>query len=540
MAMEKSKAAAVRAAEEKEETRGYVERDGCGEVTVAEAAGDYTLPDYQPEIRKLLAIRTEVLPAGCYTGAGRAEFAGTVQNTLFYTDADGKIAALTLPADYTFSVPLPEGGECTAIVDSMAEGATVCRLMGPRKLSLRTRVRNLLHLVQRDDVTPDVRGMGSESDRASLEIREETLESMTLAAYRCEDLSATATVTAEGIAPDTRVVFAGGRVQVFECRRSPRGCVCRGEIWVRALLAGDEGSPFALREKIPFEEEVEMPEGGERTACVAYGCVMGTEATLTPGEGEAPGSVTFDVTATLQVTAIGSTCARPVCDLYSTAYDMKCEYRTLKSRALIGSAMGSYTQSGSRPAEECDAEGATGVTDADGRMEITSVAAERGRCTVCGCVTANVILENAAEDGSLTLSPAEVKIPFRVECDLPVPAGKEARFDCHGELLSVRARLGDDTVTADAEIALALFAYEEREEQILAAAEPDRSVAVTHGGRCIYVVYPKDGDTLFSIGARYHKSRAALAEENHLPEEALAASHLPRSLFGVHHLLIED
>ena len=79
-----------------------------------------------------------------------------------------------------------------------------------------------------------------------------------------------------------------------------------------------------------------------------------------------------------------------------------------------------------------------------------------------------------------------------------------------------------------------------RKYRILAEAEPDRSLSVEHGGHRIFAVYPKEEDTLFSVGARYHKSRAAIAERNGLGEGVLSVSHMPASLDGVHHLLIED
>ena len=67
---------------------GYIERDVCGEVITSEAAGEYVLPDYQPEIRKILHVRAAVLPSGKYLGGAKAEFAGTVAHTVLYTDAD--------------------------------------------------------------------------------------------------------------------------------------------------------------------------------------------------------------------------------------------------------------------------------------------------------------------------------------------------------------------------------------------------------------------------------------------------------------------
>ena len=140
----------------------------------------------------------------------------------------------------------------------------------------------------------------------------------------------------------------------------------------------------------------------------------------------------------------------------------------------------------------------------------------------------------------MPLLSAEVAVPFRIETELRPAPGTQPRFDCHGELISARARIEQNAITVDCEIALALSAYEDETRQVLAEAEPDRSLPVEHRGNRVYVVYPREEDTLFSVAARYHKSRAAIAAQNGLGEGVLAVSHMPASLDGVHHLLIED
>ena len=99
-----------------------VQRDLCGETVLCEAAGDYELPDYQPEIRKVLSVRATVLPSGKYVGGSKAEFTGSVVHTVLYTDPDGHIASVSLPADYDFAVTVPTESGVTVMADSMAEG----------------------------------------------------------------------------------------------------------------------------------------------------------------------------------------------------------------------------------------------------------------------------------------------------------------------------------------------------------------------------------------------------------------------------------
>ncbi|MBQ8351472.1 MAG: DUF3794 domain-containing protein [Clostridia bacterium] len=521
-----------------EPKRETVMHDICPEPIVCEAAGEYTLPDYRPEIRKILHLRATVMPAGHYQNGGRAEFAGTVQHTILYADGEGKLAAVTLDADYDFSHPLPEEGEYTPTVDSMVENTT-CRLSGPRKLSLRTRVRNLVHLWQEEEVAPVIRGMGSEKDLSSLEKQSERMESMTQACGSSGAFTLTSTVHLDSPAVGAEAVWAGGSLLISECRAQEGGCLCRGHAWVRCLLHEEGGLPYAVREKIPFEQLVPIAEANERSSCIGYGRLLAAEVELLPGEGEENGSLVFTVSAEVDACATGTQICNPVSDLYSTDYEMSCHYRPLTATRSLGAVMGNYTVSGSRARSECDCENAATVVDADGRMEIHSVQVERGRAVVCGKLLTVAIL-TAAEEEAMPLLSAEVAVPFRIETELRPAPGTQPRFDCHGELISARARIEQNAITVDCEIALALSAYEDETRQVLAEAEPDRSLPVEHRGNRVYVVYPREEDTLFSVAARYHKSRAAIAAQNGLGEGVLAVSHMPASLDGVHHLLIED
>lgn len=518
-------------------TAGRIGRDTAGEVVTAEATGDHILPDYQPEIRKILSVTSLVLPSEKYVGGDRAEFLGRVMHEVLYTAEDGDLHSLTLPADYGFSVPLSVPAPTCVYADSMAEG-TVCRLGGPRKLTLRTRLRNMVHIFAEEDVAPEIRGMASAEDAASLECLVRECETFSVASASSGEFRLTDTVRLENADEGTRVVRTGGNLLVNECRVREDGCLLRGEAWVRALLVG-EGTPYTVRTKIPFEQFVPLASETVGAQPTAYGRVTMVEAAVTEGEDGTPAALSFDVAGELELSLAVPVIAHPTAELYSTAYEMTCHHRTLTASRLLGSAMGNYTVSGSRARAECEAEDAASAVDADGRIDITSVTVEHGRATVAGTVGVQMIFSSPAPtDGKPLLATAEIPVPFRIETELRIPEGTHPRFDCHGELISARGRIEQNALTADCEIALALRATEGNELTVLSEAEPDRATAFPACGERILVCYPTDTDTLWSVAARYRCHRATLAAENGLGEDAVEISHLTASLDGIHHLII--
>ena len=50
----------------------------CDRTENAEIGQDFTLPDYQPEMRKLLRVSSVIQPPSRFLGIGEAEFSGNV------------------------------------------------------------------------------------------------------------------------------------------------------------------------------------------------------------------------------------------------------------------------------------------------------------------------------------------------------------------------------------------------------------------------------------------------------------------------------
>lgn len=58
-------------------------------TTTAEVASDFSLPDYLPEIKRLLRVTATVLPESRYLGASSGEFSGAVEYLVCYSGGDG-------------------------------------------------------------------------------------------------------------------------------------------------------------------------------------------------------------------------------------------------------------------------------------------------------------------------------------------------------------------------------------------------------------------------------------------------------------------
>ena len=71
----------------------------CDKRINKEISGDFTLPDYQPEIKRLLRIGAEVLTPECSFGINDCEISGNIDYYVIYLGADNQMYCAPLTGE---------------------------------------------------------------------------------------------------------------------------------------------------------------------------------------------------------------------------------------------------------------------------------------------------------------------------------------------------------------------------------------------------------------------------------------------------------
>ena len=160
---------------------------------------------------------------------------------------------------------------------------------------------------------------------------------------------------------------------------------------------------------------------------------------------------------------------------------------------------------------------------------------------VLGDVKVGMLLAGipAGEDTEVPCHAVEYTHPFRLVTELAVPAGSDVRYECCVSAVGSRGRIEDTGYSDDTELRLLLTAYVPTPLTVVESVRPvsDATYPVREG--VITVVYPEEGDSLWSVAERYHTTVASLAALNHLDGEELGDPADPASLFDVGYLLVE-
>lgn len=79
---------------------GNVQVSLCDRIITTDLGGDFSLPDYQPEIRRLLRIGASATPPARYAGGNGMDLAGTVDYFVLYMGNDDQVYCAPLSAEY--------------------------------------------------------------------------------------------------------------------------------------------------------------------------------------------------------------------------------------------------------------------------------------------------------------------------------------------------------------------------------------------------------------------------------------------------------
>lgn len=491
---------------------------------IIELSEDISLPDYQPEIKRLLRINTSVLPPTRYATADGVEVAGNLDYFVLYVGNDDGLYCAPLSAEYRAAIPwskdLPSAvynqspGAATVLCDTTAEGVSG-RVTAPRRLNIKTRLRSRIKAY--GDVIPD----GAVPDNEPLE----RLTQRVTASRPSVALSELISLQDDVILPpsehgEMRVVCAEGQVMITEATPSLNAINCRGEVTVKLILCPAEADdsdgngtatpaapPTVMLRKIPFTHEVELAEASPSHTAYAHGRCAELSVEMEDGHLHLELGVILEATAERNLTVAYTR------DLFSTRREITCRYAQLPTARSIRCLNGNFTLSDSLSLAEVGIDPAAAVVDVTAVPEAEGVTMDDRRCVLNGTCRCHLLL---FKDGEYTA--AELTLPFRYEMDVrstePLPPDILPLFNGHLSAPLCRARMDGERIGIDAELAVALRLAAHCPVTTLAEASTGEEVTRRSGE---YVIcFPTPTDTLWSVAKRYHAPLAPLAAANGL------------------------
>lgn len=496
----------------------------CDRTLTTEVSGEVSLPDYQPEIKRLLRVSATVQPPSHYVGGGAMEFSGTVDYCIFYTGNDGQMYCFPTSENYAVRAPLEAGADfdlndaltCYAVCEPEA---IISRVSGPRRMSVKCRLR--AHVKAYGSCVIEERHEGTLTAGGEERLLCETQTSVQ--SY----VLGTPFVLSDEILPERdgedtteyRIISGDAHVLISEAVCEDGRVNCRGDLLLKLLLGREEGDalPVTIRRKLPIDHIV--PLDGAATDSEATVIGHCTELDMSMEDGR----VLCEVEIVPEVCARRNEAFTYTSDLYAVDRDSECEMKTYHLPRTLRCINGNLTQSESLSTDELGIDAACRVADIYGTAQIDGVETERGRYVVNGKCRYTLVLMCDGE-----MSAKEFERPFRYTADGTADAVDRLNWEGNVQVISARAHLDAERMAIDAELGICLYLSTEDEIRMVSSLKIGETLERPAGQ--MLLCYPTPADTLWSIGKRYHTALDALAQGNRLPTAPRADA--PTSLGG--------
>ncbi len=497
----------------------------CNRSGMTELSADFSLPDYLPEIKRLLRVRATVLPPDKYIGAGNADFTGAIEYAILYSDNDGALYCVTERGEYQFAVPLDtvadidlnDGLTCDSDVIPEAVSG---RVAAPRKVSVKCRLRTQVRLYGTRCLEETVSG----ADSASIQRLCGQTEVARVFIGMGEPLQLGDEILCdtqnEG---DMRVISTEGHVFVTEATAGSGVVNCRGEVCLKLLCTREDSTsqPTPLLRRIPFTHSI--PTEGVEVNCDAYadGVCHNIQVTVEDGK------LLCEVSVSLRARAMRNEALSYTRDIYSTSAVCEPHFVSCTATRALKCGNGNFSLNGSFTAEELGVKSSMGAVDVTLTPTVTSIEADHGKYYLNGRCRAHMILSDGEE-----ISTQELELPFRYETDGGVENVTE--YQATVTPISCRIRADGERIGLDAELAVSFCLRTETRFETLADACFGEHV--NRSGAVYTICYPSREDTLWSVAKRYHRPVGKVSEINSL--SAAPAADSSESLAGVGYLLV--
>lgn len=489
-----------------------------------EIGAEYALPDYLPDVTRLLRTHARVENPEKYCSGDTVEYEGRVCFCVLYATSNGEIKNAVFDTDYSGTLTGQEISDFSVVnVDTYTESVS-CRLSGPRKLTVKTKLVTDISICSLECIEPAIGGKSTAESAKTLQYRKNRVEFVQEIKAAEKNTPISEDIEIEpGMPQIADIVFVqllGAPMDV----RCGNGKVHYNGSLIASIMyeaAGDAEK----HEYVCFEREVPImgsvdADGADENDMVLCDISV-ANISYRPQADELGETKTveldFDYSAFFRIFA-KSECDITT-DMYSLDYENSCEREEIGYRTAEASKMFNFSFNESAEYDDADL---SRVLCAQGSACVSSVEKMGTKAAVSGSVTFSLIM--GGENG--TYAGKSFTLPFRADTEI----GRTAElfsFTACACVQNIGARISDGKIFFDAEITVDMLIFGEKQAEALKTCTVFTDRPVTASDRSdIVLYYPARGDDLWSVAKKYNTTVEKLASINGISKEPLSGGVL--------------
>ena len=476
-----------------------------------DSGGDFSLPDYLPEIQRLLSVTPTVLPETKFLSGNVLELGGTMSYSVLYYGDDNTLACTSLVTEYSADTALPAAVENAGdiICDCDIENTT-CRVTGPRSLNIKTRLKS--RVMSDESIADEGTVLGSDDKKAdaamcmSVERLRLPVTSMT---RTCGMTTGSATGEITAPSSSAKPVMCEGTMGVSYAEARDDGVLAKGDIYVKCIFAEPDGKSRCQKTKIPFEILIPVRNVAPGSKARAWGRIA---SVTVMASGTTDGTFSVSAEYDIEGESLALCDTTLCCDAYSTELESENEMREAELLCPLAFGGGQLTVTGEADVKSASSSGS--LIDVTGSVSSLQVTASDGKLYVTGNIKFKAIIEG---EGEMTAPEFELPVKYEIpdsSCEGVSPTELQSRVSC--SVLRTDGKLSDGKVSVNAELAMSYEVLEKQRKRFVTAVKLGTERQKDAKSACVRVYFPQSEESLWSVCKKYHADRSRILRANNI------------------------
>lgn len=492
-----------------------------------EVSTEYNLPDYLPDINRLLKVSAKIGESSKYLSADMLEYDGKLKFYIVYATSDGNIRSAEFGTDFSGETAVSgAAGDCDILFEPGIANVS-CRLQNPRKLTAKAKIIAKASVLCRTSTMPAISGRLTSEEEAALQYRNRTVES--ICETTAEELS---TPISEDLEIDASmpaiedVIAVELDPYITDMRAGENKLSYKGDIVANILYLAKTEQPaetdnamppkyVAFSRKIPISGEIEAQ--GVTDSCIPFASVRTDGLEFRPQENN------FGESRTVELDFDYSVFARVFCneeneittDMYSTDFESTEETETLEYDTVLYTKAFNFTADGSTPRDDADFDEIVATT---ATASVENAEKQGGKLVFSGTADVSVILTN----GAGVYQSRNYSVPFRAQTEagrIPDSFG----YVAEAFVMSAASRLDENSIYSDLEIFIPYVIFEKHKQEMIRQSNVYKDQPISRkAGASLTLYYPTAEDTLWDVAKKYRTTVPEIMAANGISADAVS------------------
>ena len=475
-----------------------------------EISEEYILPDYLPDIRKILLVQAHTAKMGVYKEDKKASVSGEVLFNVIYLGDDGKIKCICRDNEFESSVSSESIYDESFLKTNTRVKSKSARALSPRKILLKAKVLTDFIVYNKLCVYPRVIGGNGIEDEFTLERSTNQLDCINYIRLTENDVRVSEDITLNGGRTIKEIICCDVEFGCADAKLVENGITIKSNARVWMLLEYENGEYEVVEKSIPINHNSQqsLPQGDW---CISVNLEMGEiEFELVNDSYGEMRVVELDFSAKADMIAMSNEVSIFTDDVYSTAFAYQNKYKTVNTQRLNKCNNANFSAYGSAEIPLTDGEKIEKILLSTVECEIKSNEIQNNKAVISGDAFVKAVFELSDN----TYKNFEFSFPVRYE--MPIES-ENVILTTNCCVLNHKCSFEGNRFNTNAEIGLGLLLLENVNATVVENIALDKEKkAANFDDRVMILYYPSSNETLWGIAKKYGISKTDIEKLNKL------------------------